>query len=361
MYDFTLIMKLNYKPLILAGLILGMSLLTPACKKDEKKDDDVKVFSGTFNTGAPAYAFVGEELTMYCGGLSKENGDTLVGYTWKISVDDVVDTVRSESDPATRPAVKHYVVPDTLGTFRITVSAFASGYSSSSAYSDIVFLKDTMDGRGSITGIVIDPHADFYQSDPRDGTSYLCRKTGDKVWMRQNLAFEGSKESILGVPYNNEPRLSKTFGRYYTWEEAVQVCPPDWRLPSEKELAELASAVLPDAAEHCNFKDIAGDFMADARFNGERMWGYWPHDVTITDRLGFSALPCGTVQVTGSVNTFTHFGDYAAFWTSDKIEDAPEAVFRYVNSKSRDVFVETGSTTKLRLNVRCVRDRKEGE
>ncbi|MBQ0093714.1 MAG: hypothetical protein KBS36_03645 [Bacteroidales bacterium] len=355
-------MKFTNKQLLIAGLILGMSFALAACKKNNEEETTTKFLSGSLSTGAPAYAFVGEEITMRYGGLSKEDGDSLLTYIWKISVDDVADTLRKESDPASVAAVKRFTIPDTLGTFRITVQAIASGYASSSATSDIKFLDNTMDGRGSLSGFVVDPDKDIYLTDPRDDIEYLCHITDGQIWMRQNLAYEGTEESgILGVPYDKEPRLSRTFGRYYTWEEAVKACPPGWRLPSEKDWVQLASEVIPDAQQKSNFKDVAGDFLGNIKFNGERMWGYWPNDVTITDRLGFTALPCGIDNVTAEQHNFSHFGDYAAFWTADAMEDTPEALFRYMHSKSKDVFVEYGSTSRLRLNVRCVKDLEEEE
>lgn len=355
-------MKFTIKQLLIAGLILGMSFALAACQKKNEEETTTKFLSGSLSTGAPAYAFVGEEITMRYGGLSKEDGDTLLTYIWKISVDNVADTLRKESDPASVAAIKHYSVPDTLGTFQITVQALGTGYSSSSTSSSIMFLDNTMDGRGSLSGFILNPERDLYLADPRDSIEYLCHITDRQIWMRQNLAYEGDdEEDILGVPYNSEPRLSRTFGRYYTWEEAVRACPSGWRLPTEKDWVELASEVLPDARQRSNFKDVAGDFLGNIKFNGERMWGYWPNDVKITDKLGFTALPCGIDNVTADQHSFSYFGDYAAFWTADRMEDAPEALFRYMHSKSKDVFVEYGSTSRLRLNVRCVKDLEEEE
>lgn len=355
-------MKFTLKHLLFAGLILGMSLAAYSCKKN---DDDIttnKFLSGSLSTGVPAYAFVGEELVMHCRGLAKEDGDTLITYTWKISVDDINDTLRLETDPASVLPIKRYIVPDTLGTFKVTVQASANDYNSTSSTSNVVFLDNTMDGRGSITGFVISPDKDQYIEDPRDHTKYLCHKTENRIWMRQNMAYEGDDpQKKTGVAYNQEPRLSKTFGRYYTWEEAIAVCPPGWRLPSEKDWVELASSVQPSAKERQNFYGVAGDFLGNVKFNGERMWEYWPNEITITDKLGFSALPCGIDNLTGEKHSFGNFGDYAAFWTADKVENAPEAVFRYMHSKSKDVFVEFGSTTRLMLNVRCIKDLEEGE
>jgi uncharacterized protein (TIGR02145 family) len=72
-------------------------------------------------------------------------------------------------------------------------------------------------------------------TDPRDNQSYPLAKIQGLWWTAQNMNFavEGSQY------YNYEHSNEKKSGKMYTWEMAQQVCPPGWRLPTDKELIDL--------------------------------------------------------------------------------------------------------------------------
>ncbi len=71
--------------------------------------------------------------------------------------------------------------------------------------------------------------------DVRDQQSYKIAKINGLWWTTQNLNY-----TVDGFQYyNNDKENSKKSGKMYNWEQAQQVCPTGWRLPTEKELIDL--------------------------------------------------------------------------------------------------------------------------
>ena len=94
--------------------------------------------------------------------------------------------------------------------------------------------------------------------------------------------------------------------------------------------------------------------MVDARFLGTRMWEYWPQ-VKITNKSGFSVLPVGYANDSGSSPKFTGLNSYAMLWTSTS--DSEDYGFcRYIYVKQNDVLVGARDKKSFRASVRCIKD-----
>ena len=143
------------------------------------------------------------------------------------------------------------------------------------------------------------------------------------------------------------------FGAYYTWEEAQEACPAGWHLPSEQEWVELLKSLgAPSDLEPLhNSPSGAGKLMANAEFNGSRMWDYY-RDVTISD-ISISAIPVGYANVADGKYTFTGLYQYSVFWTSDEYEG--KGVYRYIFEQYDNVFVGVADKQSFAASVRCVR------
>lgn len=79
-------------------------------------------------------------------------------------------------------------------------------------------------------------------TDSRNGKTYSVMLHGDKIWMTENLAydFKKSKKTVSADVnakncYLEDSKFCNDYGRYYTWKEALNVCPVGWHLPNDAE------------------------------------------------------------------------------------------------------------------------------
>jgi len=71
--------------------------------------------------------------------------------------------------------------------------------------------------------------------DERDESEYGYLEFNDLKWMTENLRF--STEQSLCV--DEESELCPECGEFYLIEEALNICPDGWRLPTKKEVKSL--------------------------------------------------------------------------------------------------------------------------
>lgn len=188
-------------------------------------------------------------------------------------------------------------------------------------------------------------------TDPRDGQVYKTvtiapQGSGySKTWMAENLNYADSVQtpSLLGRSwcFDDDPEKCKVGGRLYTWAAAIDtlkygcgnlddcelpqllqgVCPPDWHLPSDKELYK---------AEGVDLKSPNG----------------WIGNGDGSDVFGFSALPAGYRHSSGR---FFHDGLGAHFWFS--------LGCMHLSAKS-DMKKGGYCNADFAQSVRCVKDRE---
>jgi uncharacterized protein (TIGR02145 family) len=340
-------MKLD-RFLLLGAALLGM-LTAVSCKHGEDDDStDSESFTGTVSFTLPTYVSPGETHTFHIDGVSREDSGSY-GCVWAIEMFDLRDTTRFEEDPASVTGDYTFVIPDTLCTFTVKGSVFASGYTATSTSLTSTIVSASKEN-GSITGRSFDDEKDFIFNDPRDEKDYWCTTIGDRDWFRENLACSGT-----GYPYYGSEDMEQILGNYYSWNEAQTACPEGWRLPSSEDWTALAKELSgKDFGSTETFTGIAGKLMANVYFNGDRMWEYWPK-VNITDSSHFSAIPAGYAIVKGEDEyEFTGHCKYAAFWVNDTYGD--KAIYRYLYVDKADCFAGTADKDGFLASVRCVRD-----
>lgn len=312
-------------------LSLAVLCLSVGCKKEEEATKPSMV--GTVQTNVPSYMQMGTTFTAKAWGITWPEEITWKWYASSMTTDTLV------CNPVTLTA------PDSVGQFGIMAGAYNPEYYISSTTA--VF--QTID-TASIETFYGPAVSEKSYTDLRNGFTYDIIEVGNLEWFAQNLAWDGA-----GCPYLNSIILDRYFGRYYTWNEAVAACPEGWRLPSNDDWTDLASAVSGKAVTFDDDDDWAGvgeKLTVQAYFLKEEMWEYWPKNLH-TNTVGWNGLPLGFVfQKTGAAQDQ---GSYAAFWSAGEAS-ANLAYYRYVYETKGEMPFATAPKEDISMSVRCVRD-----
>lgn len=333
------------------AVLLIVPLCIVSCKDKEENEELKASMLGSINIVYPDYVAPGTAKTFKIDTMSTlhRTDDVKIGYYVTNPTTGDRDTIIFDggiANPSFPDGKYTFSAPSELGSYSLSITGYSAEYYTKTATAKFVVVSPALDGTGSLTGVEFGSSGPTF-TDPRDLCTYHVTKVGDTEWMRQNLAWKG-----LGTSFKGCSAMDPIFGRYYTWEEAGSACPEGWRLPSDEDWAELASAYCDDAAGHVDIPGVAGMLMANASFNGEKMWEYWPA-VKITDESRLSALPVGYAEVAGGDFKFSGLNDYFLCWTSDVEEGL--GVYRYIYVSQNTLFKGLGEKTGMAAPVRCVR------
>lgn len=304
---------------------LLVSSVLMGCKKNDNSTTNPNL-TGLYLSDVPTYVAPGEIIKVDADVSSLTTSDRsnpgVVGLYWQVNTakrDTLTENIALSNPTYTYKA-------DTLGNYTVFCYAYAKDYYTTSA--SVTF--SAIDPDTALSGIEID------NIEILDGNLYGTVEVGGETWLANNLYTEG-----LGISYATSSVTDSVFGRYYSWEEAQIACPAGWHLPTAEEF------------DACLGTD-AGSLMANAYFLEKEMWEYWP-GVTITNLLGFNALPVGYWDKNNKVAPFNSFKSYAAWWTaSGDITKGGE--FRYIYDNLPEVQQGWGDISTLYMSVRCVKD-----
>lgn len=343
-------------PILPLLAVLATVVTAVSCKDDDDTDTKPSLSGMTFKLDA--FARADRKITVQPYGVVHPDGGTLKYYI--VASDGVIiekpDTVELTNGGIRQPGAVSFsfTLPDSLADYTITCTAMdvESAYYTSSASNTVTVVRPYTGG--SITGDGIEPQDDHFIddraiSDPVENKYYFTT-VNSVEWFRNNLAYTGS-----GVPFANNEVMSYSFGRYYTYDEAVSACPAGWRLPTDADWIALCKSLTGKTGTKGGIiEGAAGALMADTYFNGIKLWEYWPA-VQITDAGGLAVLPAGYANKSDDFYAFVGVENYAAFWTSDLSEDGTQALYRYINVNSPDFYAAYADKHSFAASVRCVR------
>ena len=175
-------------------------------------------------------------------------------------------------------------------------------------------------GEGSVGALV----------DSRDSRTYKTLEIGGRVWMAENLNYQGNSDGFvldtvggwLGCFENNVNYCEKQ-GRLYQWGVAMNACPEGWKLPSKADFESLLAAVGGGAT--------AADSLTSLGFISEINGGYY--------YMGY----------------FSFYDKYAYFWTSDEVRANNAYSVMFEKGRSSVSFDQTYE--QFGLSVRCIKER----
>lgn len=167
-------------------------------------------------------------------------------------------------------------------------------------------------------------------TDSRDGKQYQAIEfdipleggvSVKRTWMAQNLDFE-TEGSFC---YKNEPAYCGKFGKLYTYDVAVEVCPEGWRVPTKNDWYMLFSAF--------GGEKVAGEAMKE---DGES---------------GMNLFAGGFGDASG---TFKGIGVEGNYWDSEEISGNTAGVITVRKSSPGIFHSKIGKTH--RNSSRCIKD-----
>ena len=321
------------------ALMLLLSLAS--CKEEETTKE---YMDGRLNIkhDMPAYVTPGSKYTFSASGIVAPDG-TEVGYCYQAPITKKIDTV----------ATYVYTVPDTLGTFGVSIIAFPKK-SADKYYSSTSTVYFTIVSEKSLQGIPVYAGVGHTSMHGRDYPTY---RAGGHEWLATNLSYiehNGSGTETFGHSYVGCAALQNVLGSYYTWTEAQTVCPDGWHLPSDAEWVDLIKAAGgPESLEPMQDSPSgAGNLMVKCTFNGNDMWEYY-RGVNVQNGTHLCVIPAGYANVSGGDYHFSGFMSYAAFWTSDQNGD--QGIYRYIYQENDNVYAGLADKDSFAASVRCVR------
>lgn len=328
---------MSFKQLIL--MMVAVACVTVSCKKDQE-DSSLPNLDGILSLNVPEFVLTNTKYTFKASGVTHPE-DKSIEYVWKVS-----PTMSSYDTTAT--GSYEFTFSDTLATYTIYCFASAEDYSSSTATKYATTVKGGLDGSVKGTGVTTrDPY--FF----KDGIRYYYVPVGGNQWMRRNL-----EHNQLGIPFYGYDVMTDVFGTFFTYEEAIQACPEGWRLPGEADWKALAVAMgaPADIKDYQNIPDMAASLIADASFNDEMLWEYWPAVGDITNKSGLSMLPLGYASAPFLNSSWNGLYEYAVFWTADSVPGEDNmAYYRYIFAEEGDLMIGKADKKSFAANVRCVR------
>ena len=338
------------KRFTLLAAALGALILAASCKKEE--ETALPSLTGSLNiTGVPAYVSPQDEVTFKINRITHPEGGN-IGYAYSITegymtTKDTLDA--GEMTFTYKFCDRKNFAKDTLRTVTVSAYAFADGYYTtySSSY-PVTIVKGGVGKDASIQGI------EAGTTEVIDGITYYTCTINGATWLSRNLVREN-----VGIPYLNCDAMLDVFGSYMTYEQAQTACPEGYVLPDDSQFLRL---VLNDVYEDKLLKDIpgvAGQLMANALFNNEEMWPYWP-EMNIDNKTCFSAIPAGYANIYERdgeyVGDFDGAGSYAAFWLDDTDPENPDKAFcRIIVASSNELKITSQDRKSFGASVRCVK------
>jgi len=156
---------------------------------------------------------------------------------------------------------------------------------------------------------------------------------GSQIWMAENLNCD-----VAGsLCYDNDPDNCSKYGRLYDWATAMDVCPPNWHIPSAAEWSTLVTYV--ESERGCS--NCAGRYLKSS--------SGWNEGGDGTDDFEFSALPGGASSLSGN---FYGIGDNGHWWSR---EGSIHAYIQIMFYNHEVAYWHDYNKSNL-FSVRCIKD-----
>lgn len=191
-----------------------------------------------------------------------------------------------------------------------------------------------------------------------DGNVYKTVTIGTQVWLAENLKVThfangdtipcitndfGWSNTYQGAycNYDNSESNSVSYGRLYNWyavADGRNICPGGWHVPTDAEWTVLTNY-------------LSGESVAGGKLKEPGTTHWLSPNTEATNETGFSALPSGTRNGSGSYsNSYNH-----GYWWTSVSQDSATAWSRNMNYNHANVYRNYDPKT-TGFSVRCIKD-----
>jgi len=176
--------------------------------------------------------------------------------------------------------------------------------------------------------------------DPRDGEVYKTIVVVDQLlgnqitWMAENLRYQKPNSWA----YNDNESNVKRLGRLYSYDLAINACPPGWKLPNNDDWLVLVNS-------------FGGFSNAGAAMKSKNAWG----DTHATNVSNFSALPAGRRAGLG-LGTYNGLRETATWWSADENILSDRACTWSLEVEKTLVVLYCDYFKSVGFSVRCVKE-----
>lgn len=166
-------------------------------------------------------------------------------------------------------------------------------------------------------------------TDSRKGKTYKTVKIGNQIWMAENLNIKKSGSDC----FENLQKNCEQYGRRYTRNAAMHVCPNGWHLPSKADFVNAAKYY-------------------EGKLDGDNEFMWWNTGDFIPNLLNDVVMPKGFYFVNGSDPNVED--SQAVFWTTS--DDNHQAYYMFPFKKGAVLAMMSRDYAKSKFSVRCIQD-----
>ena len=162
-------------------------------------------------------------------------------------------------------------------------------------------------------------------TDSRDNQVYELLSIGGTQWFARNLSYAIADSTPCSAVDPSES--CNTYGRFYSFSQALEACPDGTRLPTLIDFQAL-------------FKITGGTLLAGAQLKSSSGWA----STNGLDSFDFTAYPVGSALE-------NEWGQSASFWTSDASDTTASAILFTDSSSAAQVLSQP---ITHQFSVRCI-------
>lgn len=201
---------------------------------------------------------------------------------------------------------------------------------------------------------------EFIICSDEDGNNYAVVTIGTQTWMAENLATtkyndgidiplitDGNTWGALSSPaycwyHNDQATYGNTYGALYNWFTVGtgNLCPTGWHVPTFAEWTTLSDY-------------LGGKFVAGGKLKETGITHWWSPNTGATNESGFTCLPGGQRQSSGS---FGNNGKLGYWWSASIYQPTGAAFYLHMDYDSVILFNQNFDSNRSGRSVRCLRD-----